>query len=166
MDSLPGKNLNYQLRKENQMTKKQIIDYAIAITRIYLALVFILSGLDKINDLSGFAQSIENYRLLPISVVNIFAIIIPWIEVVAGGLLLVGIYIRENSIIIFTLLLVFTISIASAVLRNLDIDCGCQGTFDGQKVGMLKIIENTALIIVSILSIKLPKQVLTFVKSF
>ena len=166
MDFLPGKKLNYQLRQENPMTKKQIIDYAIAITRIYLALLFILSGLDKINDLSGFAQSIENYKLLPISVVNILAIIIPWFEVVAGGLLLVGIYIRENSIIIFTLLLVFTISIASAVMRNLDIDCGCQGTFDGQKVGMLKIIENTALIIVSILSIKLPKQVLTFVKSF
>ena len=166
MDFLPGKNLNYQLRQESPMTKKQIIDYAIAITRIYLALVFILSGLDKINDLNSFAQSIENYKLLPISMVNILAIIIPWIEVVAGGLLLVGIYIRENSIIIFTLLLVFTISIASAVLRNLDIDCGCQGTFDGQKVGMLKIIENVALIIVSVLSIKLPKQVLTFVKSF
>jgi uncharacterized membrane protein YphA (DoxX/SURF4 family) len=147
------------------MNKNQIINYAIAFTRIYLALVFIISGLDKINDLNGFAQSIENYRLIPVEFVNIFAIIIPWIEVVTGGLLLLGIFIKENSLLIFLLLLVFTLSILSAVLRNLDIDCGCQGTFDGQKVGILKIIENTALMIVSVLSFMFPKQVLTFLKN-
>ncbi len=148
------------------MKKKKIIDYAIAFTRIYLALVFIISGLDKINDLSSFAQSIENYRILPISVINILAIILPWIELVTGVFLLVGIYIKENAFLIFSLLLIFTISIASAVLRNLDIDCGCQGTFDGQKVGILKIIENAALMIVSLLSIKFPNQKLTYFKNF
>lgn len=148
------------------MNKKQITEYIIAITGIYLALVFILSGIDKINDLSGFAQSIENYRILPVYLVNFFAIIIPWIEVVTGSLLLLGIFIKENATIIFYLLLVFTISIVSAVLRDLDIDCGCQGTFDGKKVGLLKIIENTSLMIVAFLSIKFPRQVLTFLKNF
>lgn len=146
------------------MNKKVIIDYLIAITRIYLALVFILSGLDKINNLSAFATSIENYDVLPIQIINLIAIVIPWIEVITGGLLLLGFYIKENSIIIGTLLAVFSLAVLSAVLRNLDIDCGCQGTFDGQKVGIVKIIENVSLIIVSILSIKFPKQVLTFVR--
>lgn len=146
------------------MNKKVIIEYLIAITRIYLALVFILSGLDKISNLSAFATSIENYDLLPIQIINLIAIVIPWIEVITGALLLLGFYIKENSIIIGVLLSVFTLAVLSAVLRNLDIDCGCQGTFDGQKVGILKIIENVSLIIVSILSIKFPKQVLTFVR--
>ncbi len=146
------------------MNKKIIIDYLIALTRIYLALVFILSGLDKISNLAAFATSIENYDILPIHIINLIAIVIPWIEVITGGLLLLGFYIKENSIIIATLLTVFTLALLSAVLRNLDIDCGCQGTFDGQKVGMLKIIENVSLIIVSILSIKFPSQVLTFVR--
>ncbi len=146
------------------MNKKIIIDYLIALTRIYLALVFILSGFDKISNLAAFATSIENYDILPIHIINLIAIVIPWIEVITGGLLLLGFYIKENSIIIATLLTVFTLALLSAVLRNLDIDCGCQGTFDGQKVGMLKIIENVSLIIVSILSIKFPSQVLTFVR--
>jgi uncharacterized membrane protein YphA (DoxX/SURF4 family) len=146
------------------MNKKIILDYLIAITRIYLALVFILSGLDKIGNLSAFATSIENYDLFPIQIINLIAIVIPWIEVITGGLLLLGFYIKENSIIIGTLLTVFTLAVLSAVMRNLDIDCGCQGTFDGQKVGLLKIIENVSLIIVSILSIKFPRQVLTFVR--
>lgn len=146
------------------MNKNKIVEYAIAFTRIYLALVFILSGLDKINDLTTFAQSIENYRILPIGIVNIIAIIIPWLELVAGGLLLLGFYIKENSTIILSLLIVFTISVISAVLRNLDIDCGCQGTSDGQKVGMLKIIENVSLMIVAILNIMRPKQLFVFIK--
>jgi len=146
------------------MNKNQFIKYGIALTRIYLALVFILSGLDKINNLSDFAQSIENYRLFPTYIINIFAIIIPWLEVITGGLLLLGLFIKENAVIIFSLLLVFTIAVITAVLRNLDIECGCSGTYDGQKVGIIKIVENISLIVVSFLSIKFPNQVLTFLK--
>jgi putative oxidoreductase len=146
------------------MKKKQLIEYGIAVTRIYLALVFLISGLEKINDLSSFAQSIENYRILPIYLVNIVAIIVPWLEVIAGAFLLLGIYIKENSVIILLLLSIFTLGVLSAILRNLDIDCGCQGTSSGQKVGLLKILENISLLVVAILSIKFPRQVLTFYK--
>ena len=146
------------------MNKRVIIDYLISFTRIYLAIFFILSGLDKINDLSGFAQSIENYKIFPIYLINIFAITIPWIEVVTGGLLLLGLFIKENSFIISSLLIVFTLAVLSAILRDLDIECGCRGTSDGQKVSYLKIIENISLLIVAYLSYRLPKQVLTFIK--
>ena len=147
------------------MNKNTIIEYLISFTRIYLALIFILSGLEKINDLSSFSQSIENYRVIPLALVNIIAIIVPWLELIAGGLLLLGFYIKENSTIILVLLTAFTAAIISAVLRGLDIDCGCQGTFDGQKVGLFKIVENIALMVVSILSIKYPRQILVFIKN-
>ena len=147
------------------MNKKLVIQYLLAFTRIYLALVFIISGLDKINDLASFSQSIENYRLFPIQIINILAIIIPWIELVSGAILFLGLYIKENSLIISTLLLVFTMAIISAILRNLDIDCGCQGTFDGQKVGLLKVIENTSLLIVGIVNFLNPDQVLRLIKN-
>jgi len=146
------------------MNKKVVIEYIVAFTRIYLAVYFVISGLEKINDLEGFAQSIENYRIIPIYLVNIFAIFFPWLEVVAGALLLFGIYIKENSIIILSMLILFTAAVLSAVLRDLDINCGCHGTAGGQKVGILKILENISLIIISIISIKFPKQVLTFFK--
>lgn len=146
------------------MTKNDILNYLLAISRIYLALVFLIGGLDKINDLSGFAQSIENYRILPIYSINIFAIIIPWLEVITGFLLLIGLFIKENSAIILVLLFIFTTAVIIAIFRNLDIDCGCMGTSDGQKVGLLKIAENTLLIIFSILSFKYPFQKLTYIK--
>lgn len=146
------------------MNKKELSKYIIAILRIYVALVFILSGLDKINDLETFAISISNYKLIPITFINILAITIPWIELISGAFLLLGIFIKENSIIIFGLLTIFTSAIIVAVMRGLDIDCGCMGTSDGQRVGIFKIIENTLLIFATLLSIRYPRQVLTFIK--
>lgn len=148
------------------MNKQKIINYLIALTRLYLGVYFILSGLGKINNLEYFANSIENYRIFPIVIINILAVTIPWIELISGSLLLLGIFVRENSIIIATLLFLFTLAVISAVIRNLNIDCGCSGTIDGQKVGFLKIIENVALFIVSLVSIKFPSQVMRFVKYF
>lgn len=146
------------------MTKNDILNYLLAISRIYLALVFLIGGLDKINNLAVFAQSIENYRILPIYTINIFAIIIPWIEVLAGFLLLIGLFIKENSAIIFSMLFIFTTAIIIAIFRNLDIDCGCMGTSDGQKVELFKVVENILLIIFSLLSFKYPYQKLTYIK--
>ncbi len=148
------------------MNKQKIINYLIALTRLYLGVYFILSGLGKINNLEYFANSIENYRIFPIVIINILAVTIPWIELISGSLLLLGIFVRENSIIIATLLFLFTLAVISAVIRNLNIDCGCSGTIDGQKVGILKIIENVSLFIVSLVSIKFPSQVMRFVKYF
>ncbi|MCP5064676.1 MAG: DoxX family membrane protein [Ignavibacteriae bacterium] len=147
------------------MNKATIINYTIAIIRLYVALVFILSGLDKINDLSTFSDAIENYKLLPLTLVNIVSIIIPWIEVVAGTMLLLGIFIKENSIIIFSMLSIFTLAIFIALLKGLNIDCGCQGTSLGQQIGIWKLIENIALLIGTYLGIYFPRQKLTFLNS-
>ena len=147
------------------MNKKTFIDYTIAIVRLYVALVFILSGLEKINDLAAFSDAIENYKLLPLELINIFAIIIPWVEVVAGTFLLFGIFIKENSVIIFSLLAFFTLAVLLAVIKGLNIDCGCQGTSQGQQVGVLKLVENIALLFGTYLGIKFPRQKLTFLNS-
>ena len=147
------------------MNKDTIINYTIAILRIYLALIFVLSGIEKINDLNGFAQSIENYKILPVALVNIAAITIPWIEVVAGTLLLFGIYIKENSLIILVLLIIFTIALIIALAKGLNINCGCQGAAYAQRINIAKIFENISLIIMSLLGIKYPRQKLTFLNS-
>lgn len=147
------------------INKNILINYAIAILRIYLALIFILSGLEKINDLNGFAQSIENYKILPMALINITAITIPWIEVITGALLLLGINIKENSLIILFLLLIFTTALIIALAKGLNINCGCQGAAYMQKINVTKIFENISFIIMSLLGIKYPRQKLTFLNS-
>lgn len=135
--------------------------YLLFVLRIILAFVFIYAGIEKIANPSDFAQSIANYKLLPDLFINFFAITLPWIELVAGLLLLFGIAVKENSAIISSLLIVFLIAIIISLLRGLNIDCGCFGTSAGTKIGFTKLIEDFILLIFGYLLIKFNSDFLT-----
>ena len=116
--------------------------------------MFIFYGISKIADPTQFANEIGNYGMMPEFIVQLMAIIIPWLELLVGVLLLFGMYQNENGIIATILLVLFTIAVAYAFASGLDISCGCSGSDGGQKVGWLKILQNIGLIILtSVLSI-------------
>lgn len=125
--------------------------YLLFLCRVIVGFVFIYAGILKISDPAGFSDAINNYDLLPLSFVNFFAITLPWIEVVAGLFLLFGVSVKENSFIISIMLLVFIFAIVISLGRGLNIDCGCFGTSSGTKVGIIKLLENIALLTFSLL---------------
>ncbi|MBD3375061.1 DoxX family membrane protein [candidate division KSB1 bacterium] len=120
------------------------------LARLILAAVFIYAGVVKILDPRGFAISIDNYQMLPYILVVLMAIILPWIEVLAGLALLIGKWIRGSALIFMVLNTVFIIALASALARGLNIDCGCFTTSEtGAQVGIRKIIEDLILLIMA-----------------
>ena len=121
--------------------------YFLFLLRVLLAFVFVFAAIEKIAAPESFAVSISNYKLLPTELINIPAVIIPWIELISGLLLLFGISVKENSAIITFLLNIFTIGILISLFRGLNIDCGCFGTIYGERIGLLKVSENILLII-------------------
>lgn len=123
--------------------------YFLLVCRFILAFIFIFAGAEKIANPEGFAISISNYKLIPISAVNIFAITLPWIELITGILLLLGISVKENSFIILGFMIVFTLAVLISLFRGLKIDCGCFGS--DNKIGLLKLLENSLMIFASIL---------------
>lgn len=138
--------------------------YFLLAARIVLAFVFIYAAISKAADPEGFAKAISNYKLLPIFIINIFAIILPWIELSSGILLLFGISVKENSAIISAMLLLFIIAIGISLARGLNIDCGCFGTVGGAKIGVQKILENFGLLILGLLLIKFDSKFLSLGK--
>lgn len=128
--------------------------YLLLAIRIFLGFIFTFAAITKVTDPIGFSQSIYNYKLLPDFTINFFAIAFPWLELVAGVLLIFGISVKENSAILSSLLIIFIIAIVISVARGLNIDCGCFGTVDGTKVGFLKVLENIGLLILSFILIK------------
>ena len=125
--------------------------YFLLLCRIVIGFIFLYAGMEKISDPSGFASSINNYKLLPFPLINIAALILPWIEVTAGILLIFGIRVKENAFIISGLLGIFTIAIIISLLRGLNIDCGCFGTLSGTKIGIQKLIENILMFLAGVM---------------
>lgn len=128
--------------------------YFLTSIRIVLGFVFIFAAISKASEPEEFARAIANYKLLPIFLINILAIILPWIELCAGILLVFGISVKENSAILSGLLLVFIIAIAISLARGLNIDCGCFGTTGGTKLGIQKLLENFGLLLLGLILIK------------
>ena len=138
--------------------------YLLFLFRIVLAMIFIYAGMEKISDTNGFSISINNYKILPLFLVNIFAITLPWLELTTGILLLFGIKVKENSFIISVLLIIFIIAISISLIRGLNIDCGCFGTVSGTKIGVYKIVEDLVLLLLGVILIKFDSEFLSLVK--
>lgn len=93
--------------------------------RWLLGLVFLYACFHKILDPSAFAKIIYGYQLLPGFLINVTAIILPFVELFAGVCLIVGILPRPAAIIINGMLAVFIIAISINLARGHAFDCGC-----------------------------------------
>lgn len=103
--------------------------------RVFLGGMFIYTGTIHALDPQGFAVAVANYRILPAALVHPFAVLLPWIELIAGGLLVSGIFVQGSSLIITGLLFMFAIALGMALVTGLDISCGCFTTSkDAQRI--------------------------------
>ena len=93
--------------------------------RFVVGVIFIYSSLDKLFNPGDFAVAVKNYQILPLGLVNISAIIIPYVEFIAGTFLVFGLLKKGSSFTISALLVVFLIALIRAKLTGLDINCGC-----------------------------------------
>ena len=95
------------------------------LSRFILGIVFIYASIDKIIDPSQFSSAIDNYHISPYYLNNIAALIIPWLELVIGIFLILGIFLNGSSFIAMILLIFFIFIISQALARGINIDCGC-----------------------------------------
>jgi hypothetical protein len=95
--------------------------------RVALGALFVWAAAAKLPDMAGFAQDVANYRVLPPALVPGIAAAVVGIELLAGALLVLGILERPAAIVAAVLLGAFTVFVAQALLRGIDLRCGCFG---------------------------------------
>lgn len=118
---------------------------ALRIARTALGLVLLVAALGKIGDPAAFAGQVENYRLAPLWSVNLIAMSLPWIELLAGLALVLGVRPRAGAVVALLCMAVFTVAVGSAWARGLDFECGCFGKASAATVGARKFTENVGL---------------------
>jgi len=93
--------------------------------QIALGVIFVVAALPKIVDPPSFAHMIYNYKILPWALINPMALIMPWIELLCGLALILGIWTGTARTIIGALLVTFVIAVSINLARGNAIDCGC-----------------------------------------
>ena len=106
------------------------IDVAVLLLRIILGAIFVVAGASKVGHAAEFAAQIAGFQLLPQIVIAPMAIVLPYLELLLGGYLIIGLFTRTAAWIAVLLLVIFDGAIASAVVRGMTVNCGCFGPND------------------------------------
>jgi len=98
--------------------------------RIILGGLFLWASVTKVPDMAAFAESVANYRIVPPSLVPVVAAAVVGVEIAAGVALMLNVWARPAALLLAGLLAVFTVGLASALARGIDLACGCFGGTD------------------------------------
>ena len=93
--------------------------------RLYLGAIFVAACLHKIANPGSFAVDIATYQFLPPWSVNAFAIVLPWVEALAGAMLIAGYRVRAAALLIVGMMVSFMIALTWALSNDIAMSCGC-----------------------------------------
>ena len=100
---------------------------AVWTARLAVAGVFLAAAIPKLLDPVAFATDVANYQAFPYWSVNLIAGVVPLAELAAAVALLVPRSRKAAALTLAGMNVVFIALIASVLVRDVDIACGCFG---------------------------------------
>ena len=97
------------------------------VARLTLGCIFIYASIDKIAFPGEFAKIVQSYNILPDFLVKITALVLPWIELLLGIFLVIGLFVKKSAIILTSLLFIFLVALGVQATKGPIEDCGCFG---------------------------------------
>lgn len=107
----------------------------LGLVRMALGALFAYAAFTKVGDMGLLAEEVANYQLLPSVLVPLVAVMLPGVEILVGLLLVVGLLSRPAALVTATMLLAFIVGLSQALLRGIDLRCGCFGGADAATWG-------------------------------
>lgn len=107
------------------MSPGRLAVWAAVPLRWYLGVLFVGASLHKIAEPASFALDVATYDILPLAAVNLTALVLPWLELAAGAMLVVGWRVRAASLLVAAMMVVFMAALVIALADGLDMSCGC-----------------------------------------
>ncbi|MFC2036027.1 MauE/DoxX family redox-associated membrane protein [Chloroflexota bacterium] len=95
--------------------------------RLLLGSILVAASLGKIADPNGFVNLVTSYNILPEGLAQPFGVFLPWVELITGGLLILGFFPRLVAGISIILIAGFMIASSSSLLAGTEASCGCFG---------------------------------------
>jgi putative oxidoreductase len=101
------------------------------LSRVVLGGLFVYAGVLKLRNPIHFKQAINAFKMgFPDHLTILATYAIPWTEVVAGALLVAGLWARSAALVVGTMLLAFVGAMASVIVRGIETKCACFGELE------------------------------------
>ncbi len=124
--------------------------------RLLLGGLFLYAGVIKAADVTAFARDVANYQILPYAWNYLVAGTLPYVEGVAGLLMVFNRKVRPSALLIGMLTLGFMAALISVIARGMDIDCGC---FDpggeGHTSATMALLRDCGILLLAVLTYRL-----------
>lgn len=127
--------------------------------RWILGFIFLAACFYKIKEPAQFALSIATYEILPLPLINVMAIVLPWVELTAGLMLIVGFQVRPAALMVAGMMTMFLVALTIALGSGQDMSCGCFASTDtGDSINGLTLVRDSLLLLIAAYVLLLDKR--------
>ncbi|MBR7742170.1 DoxX family membrane protein [Phycicoccus sp. BSK3Z-2] len=105
----------------------RVLDVVGLLARLFLGGVLLWAGLAKVGKPLTSERAVQAYEIMPLGLAGWVGLALPFVEIVLGVLLVLGLFTRPVAVVSTLLMVAFVVGIAQAWARGLTIDCGCFG---------------------------------------
>jgi triosephosphate isomerase len=121
--------------------------------RLIIGSIFLVSGLEKLlSPYQNFLYAIQAYQALPSPIEVLVAQIFPWIELIMGAFIFIGLWTPwalRGALICFG---IFVVMLGQALMRGLPLEnCGCFGDLIHLKPRMEIVLDSASLLLTFLL---------------
>ncbi len=99
--------------------------HLILASKLILGIIFIYASIDKISNPLDFSNLLDNYHIIPAVFSNMIALYLPWLEMMLGLCLVFGVLLEGVTVLTIVLYGLFILLLFQAVVRGIDVHCGC-----------------------------------------
>ena len=107
--------------------RDRVLDVVGLLARLFLGGVLVYAGAVKVGHPLTAERAVQAYEIFPMGLAGVIGQALPFVEIVLGVLLLLGLFTRPVAVVSTLLMLAFIVGISQAWARGLTIDCGCFG---------------------------------------
>lgn len=107
--------------------RERVRDVVGLLARLFLGVVLVYAGAAKVGKPLTSQRAVQAYEIMPSTLAGYVGLALPFVEILLGVLLLLGLFTRIAAVVATVLMVAFIIGISQAWARGLTIDCGCFG---------------------------------------